>query len=120
MELRDMRYALRALSDTARLRIIQYLGGNDNEITVSELTQALRISQPLVSWHLRKLRRAQLISTRRVGRQVFLSLNRARLSDCLQSLSVWCDRRVATIRPSGSSTAAQTAEGSPLHRGAGV
>jgi ArsR family transcriptional regulator len=98
MDVRDLRAALRALSDTARLRIVQYLAGYDGEVTVSDLTQALRISQPLVSWHLRKLRRAQLISTHRVGRQVFCSLNRARLADCSRSLSDWCDRRVAAMR----------------------
>lgn len=97
MDIRDMRSSLRALSDTARLRIVQYLAGID-EITVSDLTQALRISQPLVSWHLRKLRRSQLIVTRRVGRQVYCSLNRRRLDDTLQSLSEWCERRVSPLR----------------------
>jgi ArsR family transcriptional regulator len=118
MEIRDLRAALRALSDTARLRIVQYLSAYE-EITVSELTRALRISQPLASWHLRKLRRAQLIATRRVGRQVFCSLNRTRLNDTLQSLSDWCDRRAPIVRqpasPRGSS-----AELPILHRSTGA
>jgi len=92
MELRELRSALRALSDTARLRIIDYLARYD-EITVSDLTKALRISQPLASWHLRKLRRAGLIYTHRTGRKVFCSLNRTRLNECLQSLAEWVDRR---------------------------
>ena len=100
MDVRDLRAALRALSDTARLRIVQYLATYDGEITVSDLTRALRISQPLVSWHLRQLRRAQLISTHRVGRQVLCSLNRARLADCSKLLSEWCDCRVAAVRQS--------------------
>ena len=104
MDIRDMGYALRALSDTARLRILEYLSGYD-EITVSELTKALRISQPLASWHLRKLRRAQLIITRREGRQVFCSLNRARLNDTLQSLSQWCDGRSVRVLQSPTSLA---------------
>ena len=95
MDVRDLRSALRALSDTARLRIVQYLATYDGEISVSDLTKALHISQPLASWHLRKLRRAQLVFTRRAGRQVLCSLNRARLADCSRSLSEWCDRRVA-------------------------
>lgn len=98
MDTRDLGHALRALSDLARLRIIQYLAGHEGEETsVSDLTRALRISQPLASWHLRKLRRAQLVTTRRVGRQVFLTLNRARLADCSKSLADWCDRRVTTM-----------------------
>ena len=97
METRDLGHALRALSDVARLRIIQYLAGHEGEITVSDLTRALRISQPLVSWHLRKLRRAQLVLTRRVGRQVFCTLNRARLADCSKSLSAWSDYQAAAV-----------------------
>ena len=98
MEMRDLRYTLRALSDMARLRIIQYLANYDGEITVSDLTKALRISQPLVSWHLRQLRAAQLVSTRRVGRQVFCSLNRKRMTDLSLSLASWCERRAVAVR----------------------
>ena len=97
MDTRDLGGVLRALSDQARLRIVQYLAGHDGETTVSDLTTALRISQPLVSWHLRRLRRAQLVTTRRAGRQVFLSLNRVRLSDCSKLLAEWCERRAATL-----------------------
>jgi len=96
MDTRDLGPTLRALSDQARLRIVQYLAGHDGETTVSDLTAVLRISQPLVSWHLRKLRRVQLITTRRAGRQVFLSLNRVRLAACSRLLADWCDRRAAT------------------------
>jgi ArsR family transcriptional regulator, arsenate/arsenite/antimonite-responsive transcriptional repressor len=119
MEIRDLRSSLRVLSDMARLRIVQYLAGHDDEITVSDLTKALRISQPLASWHLRKLRRAQLVYTHRVGRQVFCSLNRARLGDCLQSLSAWCDRQVAPARQS-SSALGKPPEAVVVHHGAGV
>ncbi len=35
MELRELRYALRALSNMARLRMVQYLAGYDEEITVT-------------------------------------------------------------------------------------
>ncbi len=96
METRDLGHALRALSDQARLRMVQYLAGRDGETTVSDLTTALRISQPLVSWHLRKLRRAGLVTTRRAGRQVFLSLNRVRLAACSRLLADWSERRAST------------------------
>src|SRR5579884_4146057 len=67
------------LADRKRLRIIQYLTQHD-EITVSRLGDEMRLSQPLISWHLRKLRRAGIVKTRRVGRQVWCSLNRASIS----------------------------------------
>jgi ArsR family transcriptional regulator len=105
MEIRELRYALRALSDMARLRIVQYLALRDGDISVTELTRALRMSQPLASWHLRKLRRAQLVKTRRVGRQVLCSLNRARLGDCSEALELWSDLRSAPVKqPVANST----------------
>ena len=39
------------------------------EATVSELIDRVGLSQPLVSWHLGRLRVAGLIQTRRVGRE---------------------------------------------------
>ena len=49
------------------------------------------MSQPLVSWHLRKLRRAGLVYTRREGRQVYCSLDKDRYQDCLQRLNTLID-----------------------------
>jgi ArsR family transcriptional regulator, arsenate/arsenite/antimonite-responsive transcriptional repressor len=51
----------------------------------------LGLSQPLVSWHLRKLRRSGIIRTRRNGRQVLCSLNRNRYQQCLQRLETLVD-----------------------------
>jgi ArsR family transcriptional regulator, arsenate/arsenite/antimonite-responsive transcriptional repressor len=82
---RELKQMTKALADVARLTIVYHLAHED-EITVTVLTERLGISQPLVSWHLRKLRRAGLIMTRRVGRQVYCSLNRHRFQACLQNL----------------------------------
>ncbi len=70
---------MRALADLSRLKIVHELAGRD-ELKVSDLAKLVKLSQPLLSWHLRKLRRAGLIITRKDGRQVFCSLNRAQLS----------------------------------------
>lgn len=85
MELRELVVALRALGDAPRLRILRQMAMVD-EISVSDLSRQLRISQPLVSWHLRILRQAGLISTRKDGRQVHCRLDRVRLADCQQAL----------------------------------
>jgi ArsR family transcriptional regulator len=74
---RDLKNMAKALADMARLSIVYHLVQHD-EITVTALTELLGLSQPLVSWHLRKLRRADFITTRRVGRQVYCSLNKSR------------------------------------------
>src|SRR3989441_11986653 len=73
--LREFRAHYQALASVTRLRIVQYLAGIP-EITVLELAEAIGISQPRLSWHLRMLRRGQLVRTRRVGRAVHYSLNR--------------------------------------------
>src|SRR6266581_7626086 len=84
-EWRDLKNIAKALADTARLTIVYYLVQHE-EITVTALAELLGLSQPLVSWHLRKLRRADLITTRRVGRQVYCSLNTNRFELCIQGL----------------------------------
>ncbi len=83
---RELKIMMKALADIARLTIIYHLA-HQNEITVTTLTDLLGISQPLVSWHLRKLRRAGLIRTRRVGRQVYCTLDNVRFQYCLQRLA---------------------------------
>jgi ArsR family transcriptional regulator, arsenate/arsenite/antimonite-responsive transcriptional repressor len=84
-EWRELKTMLKALGDIVRITIVYHLVQH-GEITVTELTDLLDISQPLVSWHLRKLRRADLITTRRAGRQVYCSLNTSRFELFVQRL----------------------------------
>ena len=82
----DLKYALKAMADSARLNILHQLAG-ERETNVTELVEALEMSQPLVSWHLRSLRRAGLVLTRRRGREVYCSLDMARFAACQRALS---------------------------------
>jgi ArsR family transcriptional regulator len=66
-DLRSLRLVHKALADVNRLRIVQRLA--EGEATVSELIERIGLSQPLVSWHLGRLRTAGLIQTRRSGRE---------------------------------------------------
>lgn len=66
-DLRALRLVHKALADVNRLRIVQRLA--QGEASVSELIERVGLSQPLVSWHLGRLRVAGLIQTRRVGRE---------------------------------------------------
>lgn len=77
--LKDLREYYKALSDAARLRILEQLARR--ELTVTELARGLRMSQPLVSWHLRRLVRAGLIKMQREGREVRCSIDRNRLHE---------------------------------------
>jgi DNA-binding transcriptional ArsR family regulator len=75
-EYRELRAYYRALADATRLRILGELGRR-GQVGVSDLSLALGVTQPLMSWHLRILKRARLVTTQRQGRQVLCSLNRS-------------------------------------------
>lgn len=76
----DLSTYFRALADRKRLRVVELLADRDS-MTVTQLGEELHLSQPLISWHLRILKKAGIISTRRQGRQVWCSLNYPALSD---------------------------------------
>ena len=78
--LRELKSFHRALGDTTRLRVVQILA-TDGELPVSELVRRLRISAPLMSWHLRRLTRAGIVRTERVGREVRCSFDRERYTE---------------------------------------
>src|SRR5665811_1191819 len=64
---------LRFLGDPTRLRILALMARS--EICVCDLTEQLDISQPLISYHLGKLRNAGMVRTRRDGNWVYYSLD---------------------------------------------
>jgi DNA-binding transcriptional ArsR family regulator len=72
--LRDLARYFYALKDALRLRILITLASNE-EMTVTALARALRVSQPLVSFHLRPLRMHGLVKVRRAGREVYCSID---------------------------------------------
>ena len=71
-DLRELRHFHKVLADVNRLRILRLLG--DGPATVTELIDRVGLSQPLVSWHLGKLREVGLVSARRQGREIVHSL----------------------------------------------
>jgi len=83
---KDLAKCFKALSDSARLRIIAQLAANV-ELNVSELVEALEVSQPLISWHLRRLEKVDLVTVRRKGRQAYCSLNRVMLQQYFQEFA---------------------------------
>jgi DNA-binding transcriptional ArsR family regulator len=77
--LRDLARYFYALKEVWRLRMLNALAQHD-ELNVSDLAELLDISQPLVSWHLRRLRQARIVAVRRVGRVSYYSLDREQLA----------------------------------------
>ncbi|MFU8819024.1 MAG: ArsR/SmtB-type metalloregulator TsoR [Desulfurivibrio sp.] len=81
---RDLVVLLKGLADENRLRILQALAGSEKP--VSRLVEELGISQPLVSHHLKELRRALLVKVERRGPFVHCRLADPRLVELLDSL----------------------------------
>ncbi|MDH4333681.1 MAG: metalloregulator ArsR/SmtB family transcription factor [Chloroflexota bacterium] len=75
-DLRRMRTLYRALGDETRLRVISLLA-ELGPMPVNELSARVVLSQPLISWHLRILRLAGLVETRRQGRERICRLQAA-------------------------------------------
>jgi ArsR family transcriptional regulator, arsenate/arsenite/antimonite-responsive transcriptional repressor len=71
-DLRELRIVHKALADINRLRIVRRLAGSDASVT--DLIEEIGMSQPLVSWHVGRLRVAGLVATRRNGRETVCSL----------------------------------------------
>lgn len=75
-DLRRLRTLYRALGDETRLRVIGILA-ESGPMPVGQLSARVLLSQPLISWHLRILRLAGLIETRKQGRETLCQLRPA-------------------------------------------
>ena len=74
---------LKGLSDPIRLKVIEQLGAGER--CVCDLTTDLQLSQSRLSFHLKVLREAGLISDRQSGRWVYYRLR----PEALQALQQW-------------------------------
>ena len=94
-DLAAMRAYTRALASRTRLVTLDELASAD-ELDVSELSRRVGVSQPLMSWHLRRLRRAGLVRARRQGRRMLYALDRPTLSARHAALSNLIDELTAS------------------------
>ena len=79
----------KALSDETRLRIVKLL--EHGELCVCDITAALDMVQPKVSFHLSTLKEAGLIKDRKQGKWIHYSLNEKDLFRRMLILSA-CER----------------------------
>ena len=82
----DLSVHFEGLANPTRLKIVERLAAAA-EVRVSELAEFCKVSQPRMSWHLRILRRAQVIRTRRIGREVFCRLDRDAIAAHMRSFT---------------------------------
>ncbi len=78
-------FLARSLSDENRLRILQYISGGKRSVT--SIVEELNLSQPLVSHHLRALKRSLLVKIERNGPFIYYELNDPRILNIIQSIS---------------------------------
>jgi ArsR family transcriptional regulator len=75
----------RALGDETRLRLLEQLRGGEQ--CVCDLTDELEASQPRLSFHLKTLKDAGLVTDRRAGRWVYYAINPEALATLERVLS---------------------------------
>ena len=97
-DLRAVRLVHKALADVNRLRIVRRLASG--EASLGELIDHVGLSQPLVSWHLGRLRLAGLVETRRAGRETVIRL----LPEAFQRFAAY-ERRVLGLAESNTEAA---------------
>jgi ArsR family transcriptional regulator len=81
-----------ALSDETRLQILELLRGGEH--CVCELTEALDLGQSLLSFHLKTLKDAGLVTDRRQGRWMYYAIAEDALEELAGSL-----KRLTSPRP---------------------
>ncbi|UCE20904.1 MAG: helix-turn-helix transcriptional regulator [Candidatus Aminicenantes bacterium] len=78
---RKLQFVFQTLGEANRLKIIKFIG--EEERSVSEIVDAMKLSQPLVSHHLRALRNAQILEAKRSGPFVYYKLKDKKILDAL-------------------------------------
>ena len=82
--LQTVAFVAKSLADENRLRIL--LCVNDGKKSVSSIVEELHLSQPLVSHHLKELRRALLVKVERRGPFVYYEIADSRILTILEAL----------------------------------
>jgi len=81
---------LKSMSHPSRLMVLCHL--MNGECPVSELNQAVPLSQSALSQHLAGLRKAELVDTRREGLVIYYRLESAAVSGILEALyRIYCN-----------------------------
>lgn len=85
----DVNDILVLLADSTRLRILKLLRRGEKNVT--KIVEALKLSQPTVSHHLKKLEEAGLVLKRRYKRWVFYQVNKNLLKNFIKSFGLELD-----------------------------
>lgn len=87
--MKNLAQFIKILGDTSRLSIFRSIG--NKALSVTEIINDTGLSQTLVSFHLRNLREAGIVSTRREGPFICYGIKNLSLIDILDRLAVYAD-----------------------------
>jgi DNA-binding transcriptional ArsR family regulator len=82
--LKSAAFLAKVLSDGNRLRILLFI--SNGRKSVSKIVEELALSQPLVSHHLKELKRSLLVKVEREGPFIYYELSDYRVLDVVQNL----------------------------------
>jgi len=91
--LADLAFLARALADENRLRILLCI--KTGRLSVTQIAEELGLSQPLVSHHLKELKRALLVDVERRGPFIHYGISRPEVLDVLGSIGILARRLIA-------------------------
>ena len=77
------------LADETRLRILKVLRKGEQNVT--KIVESLKLSQPTISHHLRKLEEEGLVEKRQYKKWVFYQVNKSYLKDFIKNFGVELD-----------------------------
>ena len=79
-------FLAKSLSDENRLRILLCI--TNRKKSVSAIVEELQLSQPLISHHLKELKRSLLVEVERDGPFVYYEISDKRIIDIIKNLDV--------------------------------
>lgn len=82
--LQSVAFVAKSLSDENRLRILLCISGGKKSVSI--IVEELNLSQPLVSHHLKELRRSLLVKVERSGPFIFYEIADDLILDILEAL----------------------------------
>ena len=87
----DVVSILKSLANTDRLLILCHLV--QQELNVSQIEEQTKITQPTLSQQLMMLRKSDVVTTRRDGKQIYYSIKDANLVQVLNTLyQLYCNQ----------------------------
>ena len=84
---------LRALAHPLRMKILEFIDQNGT-INVNKIYNTLRLEQSITSQHLRILRLAGLVATRRDGKFIHYSINYDKVAGSVSAIDSFLDEDV--------------------------